>query len=64
MKINRALGLGLLLLILQFLATDIWGSLEATIIRTLDVSQTALGAAEKGFETMPTFGAPLVPSFP
>ncbi len=64
MRINRALGLGLLLLILQYLATDIWGSLEATIIRTLDVSQTALGAAEKGLEQMPTVSSPLLVPLP
>jgi len=61
MKINRALGLGLLLLILQLAASGIWVSLEATIIRTLDVTQTALGAAEQGLEE----GLPsLVPQFP
>ena len=61
MRINRALGLGLLLLILQFLAGGIWMSLEATVIRTLDVTQTALGAAEAGLEE----GLPsLVPQFP
>ncbi len=56
MKINRALGLGLLLLILQFLAGGIWTSLEATIIRTLDVTQVALGAAGQGLEDIPTLG--------
>lgn len=63
MKINRALGLGLALIVLQLLASDIWTSLEATIIRTLDISQIALGAAEKGIEQMPTFPSPsLLPS--
>ncbi|MBP9749574.1 MAG: hypothetical protein KBD21_02495 [Candidatus Pacebacteria bacterium] len=58
MRINRALGLGLLLLILQFLAGSIWTSLEATIIRTLDVTQVALGTAQKGLQEMPTFPSP------
>jgi hypothetical protein len=62
MKINRALGLGLLILILQLLAASIWFSLEQTVITVFDVTRSALGAAEAGLEHLPDLTAPLVPA--
>ena len=64
MKINRALGLGLLLLILQFLTTGIWTSLERTVITALDVTQNALNSAEVGLLEMPTIQMASYPHTP
>jgi hypothetical protein len=48
MKINRAIGLGLVILILQWLATGIWSALERTTVTALDTTTTALEAVELG----------------
>ena len=62
MKINRALGLGIMLLVLQYLASDIWSSVESTVITGLNVAETGLGAVGEAVEqeglltlTPPTF---------
>ncbi len=48
MRINRAVGLGIALLVLQWLASGIWMSIEDTIQAAAQFSQAALGAAETG----------------
>lgn len=64
MRINRAVGLGVALLVLQFLAIGIWTALEGTIITTLRVTETALGTAERGFTKTPAFMVPTIPHAP
>ena len=48
MKINRAIGLGLMLLILQLTASGIWTAFENTLIGVLNVTQSAFGAVGHG----------------
>ena len=62
MKINRALGLGIMLLVLQYFAGDIWTSLETTVVTGLDVTQVGLHTVGSSLEqeglltlTPPTF---------
>ncbi len=61
MKINRALGLGLVLLLLQWLTASMWGAFEHTVITAFDVTDTALATAKQGLETMPALTPPSVP---
>ena len=46
MKLFRALGLGLAIIILQFLMNEVWQAFEATLLQFFNVLQTVLGLAE------------------
>jgi hypothetical protein len=54
MRINRAIGLGIGILVLQMLMSDVFGGFEETLLATFDTTQTALSAVEMGITTTPT----------
>ena len=55
--------MGLFILILQWLATGIWTSLEHTLIVALDTTNTALGTVSEGLEhASSTFPTPYIPT--
>ena len=51
MRINRAIGLGIGILVLQMLMSEVFGGFEDTLIATFDTTQTALSAVEQGIST-------------
>lgn len=51
MKINRAIGLGIGILVLQWLMSEVFAGFEETLMATFDTTQAALGAVERGVST-------------
>jgi hypothetical protein len=51
MKINRAIGLGIGILVLQILMSEVFNGFEETLLATFDTTQTALGAVGQGIST-------------
>lgn len=54
MKINRAIGLGIGILVLQWLMSEVFVGFEQTLMATFDTTQAALGAVERGISTSTT----------
>lgn len=54
MRINRAVGLGIGILVLQWLMAGVFASFEETLIATFETTQAALGAVERGVTTATT----------
>lgn len=54
MRINRAIGLGIGILVLQMMMSEVFGGFEETLLATFDTTQTALSAVEMGITTTPT----------
>lgn len=54
MRINRAIGLGIGILVLQMLMSEVFSSFENTLIATFDTTQVALSAVERGIATSTT----------
>lgn len=51
MKINRAIGLGIGILVLQMVMSEVFRGFEETLLATFDTAQAALGAVEQGIST-------------
>lgn len=61
MRINRAIGLGIGILVLQMLMSEVFSSFEKALIATFDTTQVALSAVEQGISTT---SIPFIPSVP
>jgi hypothetical protein len=48
MRINRAIGLGIGILVLQMLMSEVFSSFERTLVATFDTTQSLLGVVEVG----------------
>jgi len=48
MRINRAIGLGIGILVLHMMMSEVFNGFEDTLIATFDTTQTALSAVERG----------------
>lgn len=53
MKIFRAIGLGLLIIILKFLVPEIFGAGEETIITTFDMTTSVLNQVQTNIDSLP-----------
>jgi|GEM_PF-2025545 len=53
MRINRAIGLGIAILVLQLLMGSVFAALEHTLIATFDFAGNAIGVAEEGLSSLP-----------
>jgi hypothetical protein len=51
MRINRAIGLGIGILVLQWFMSEVFNGFEETLLATFDTTQTALSAVERGIST-------------
>ncbi|KKS84596.1 MAG: hypothetical protein UV60_C0018G0006 [Parcubacteria group bacterium GW2011_GWA2_43_11] len=51
MRINRAIGLGIGILVLHMMMSEVFNGFEDTLIATFDTTQTALSAVEQGIST-------------
>jgi len=51
MRINRAIGLGIGILVLQMLMSQVFAGFEETLLVTFDTTQTALRSVERGMST-------------
>ncbi len=61
MKINRAVGLGIGILVLQMLMSEVFSSFEETLIATFGTTQVALTAVEQGIATSTNTFIPVAP---
>lgn len=64
MRINRAIGLGIGILVLQFLMSEVFQAFENTLITTFNTTDSVLGQVEKGMNTSSTSFATLLPRVP
>ena len=53
MRINRALGLGIAILVLQWLMGNVFAAFEHTAVQAFNFAQAALSAAERGIDQLP-----------
>ena len=64
MRINRAIGLGIGILVLHMMMSEVFNGFEDTLLATFDTTQAALGVVEQSISTS-TFSiqnlAPRVP---
>lgn len=51
MRINRAIGLGIGILVLQMLMSQVFAGFEQTLLVTFDTTQTALRAVDQSIST-------------
>ncbi|KKS39340.1 MAG: hypothetical protein UU98_C0002G0056 [Parcubacteria group bacterium GW2011_GWD2_42_14] len=51
MRINRAIGLGIGILVLQMVMSEVFRGFEETLLATFDTTQAALSAVEQGIST-------------
>ncbi len=49
MRINRALGLGVGIVVLKLLVGGVFFALEQTLLKFFSLTQTVMGAAQHGF---------------
>jgi hypothetical protein len=54
MRINRAIGLGIGILVLNWLMADVFVSLQDTILAALDLGRTAIDVAEQNLAATPS----------
>ncbi len=54
MKINRAIGLGIGILVLQMLMSNVFNGFEEVLLALFDTTQTALDVVEEGITFTPT----------
>lgn len=64
MRINRAIGLGIGILVLQVLMSEVFQAFEHTLITTFNTTDSVLGVVEKGMNTSTTSFANLLPRVP
>lgn len=54
MRINRAIGLAIGILVLQWLMSEVFLGFEETLLVTFDTTQTALSVVEEGIRATST----------
>jgi len=61
MRINRAIGLAIGILVLQWLMSEVFQGFEKTLLATFDTTQTALSAVEESLEHASSTQRSLIP---